>query len=265
MTDSHMQSLPVVTLTDGVPTTTTLAIAEGADVEHASVIKLVRTYQTDLEEFGRVGFEIAPFDTAGGTQQREIAILNEQQTTLIFTYMRNTDVVRDFKKRLVKAFYELAHSKTATPTQEPATIASTAKAMMTLAKTFGFKGNQAVFCADRATQQLIGVSPMALLGVTHLQAEIQEPLLTTTEVGLALGLGRTKINPHLEQHGLITGYRDHKNRQCWELTEKGKQAGGIYQDTGKKHGGGEPVRAIKWHRRAVEWLRGVSVPRVAAG
>jgi phage regulator Rha-like protein len=89
--------------------TSTLIIAQETGNDHASVIKLVRTYLADFEEFGRVGFEIAPFETNGGTQQREIALLNEQQATLLITYMRNSDVVRAFKKRLVKAFYEFAN------------------------------------------------------------------------------------------------------------------------------------------------------------
>ena len=90
----------IVTIVGGQAVTTTPAIANGTAVDHASVIKLVRTYRSDLEEFGGVGFEIQPFETAGGTQQREIARLNEQQATLVMTYMRNSDSVREFKKRL---------------------------------------------------------------------------------------------------------------------------------------------------------------------
>ena len=89
------------------PMTTTQIIAEQTGVEHASVIKLVRTYQSDWEDFQRVGFEIAPFETKGGVQTREIALLNEQQTTLLITYMRNNDIVRAFKKAIVKAFFEM--------------------------------------------------------------------------------------------------------------------------------------------------------------
>lgn len=102
----------IVTIVGGQPVTTTPAVADGTGVDHASVIKLVRTYRTDLEEFGGVRFEIQPFETAGGTQQREIACLNEQQATLLMTYMRNSDVVREFKKRLVKAFWDMARQLT---------------------------------------------------------------------------------------------------------------------------------------------------------
>lgn len=104
---NHAQNPSIVSMIDGNAVTTTLAIAEGTDVEHKATIQLVRTYLADLEEFGRVTFEMRPFETAGGTQQREIALLNEQQATLILTYMRNSEIVRAFKKRLVKAFYEL--------------------------------------------------------------------------------------------------------------------------------------------------------------
>lgn len=103
-----LQPRIVVVDNDNTPTTTTLIIAEGTGIQHASVIKLVRQNVSALEEFGRVRFEIRPFETAGGTQTREIAILNEQQATLLFTFMKNTKIVKEFKIALVKAFYEMA-------------------------------------------------------------------------------------------------------------------------------------------------------------
>ena len=88
----------LVVMTDsGMPVTTTLAIADGTENDHASVIKLVRTYLADLEEFGGVGFEIQPFETPGGTQRREVAVLNEQQSTLLLTYMRNSEIELAFR------------------------------------------------------------------------------------------------------------------------------------------------------------------------
>lgn len=92
---------------DGQPTTTSQIIAEGTDSRHASVIRLIRDNLVDFEEFGRVGFEIEPFETAGGAQTRTVAILNREQAMLLMTYMRNNNIVRDFKKRLIKAFVEL--------------------------------------------------------------------------------------------------------------------------------------------------------------
>ncbi|WP_417540784.1 phage antirepressor KilAC domain-containing protein [Microbacterium maritypicum] len=86
---------------------TSETVANGAGLQHASVIRLIDDNMSDFEEFGRVGFEIAPFPTAGGMQSRRVALLNEQQATLLMTFQRNTDQVRAFKKALVKAFFEI--------------------------------------------------------------------------------------------------------------------------------------------------------------
>lgn len=103
--------MTIVTIKDGDVVTTTVAIAEGTENEHASVIALVRKYQGDFEDFGRVRFEIEPFETAGGMQSREIALLDEPQSTLLLTFMRNTDMVRAFKKKLVCEFWEMVQQR----------------------------------------------------------------------------------------------------------------------------------------------------------
>lgn len=88
--------------------TDTVSIANGSGNQHKNVLELVRNYIGDLSEFGRVAFETRPFETAGGMQSMEVAILNEHQATLILTYMKNTERIRSFKKSLVKAFYAMA-------------------------------------------------------------------------------------------------------------------------------------------------------------
>lgn len=106
----------IVIIRDGSAVTTTLAIADGTENEHASVIKLVRTYEGDLAEFGLVRFEIQPRSVGQhGGGDSEYAVLNEQQSTLLLTYMRNSEVVRSFKKRLVKRFWEMAEQLRAQP------------------------------------------------------------------------------------------------------------------------------------------------------
>lgn len=92
---------------DGVPTTTSAVVAAGTGNQHESVIRLIRDNAADFEEFGRLRFEIGPLQTAGGVQRQTVAVLGEQQATLLMTYLRNSDVVRDFKKRLVHEFYAL--------------------------------------------------------------------------------------------------------------------------------------------------------------
>jgi phage regulator Rha-like protein len=94
----------LVTVEHGQPVTTTERVAAAAGLKHGSVIKMVRERLADLEELGRVRFQIAPFATAGGVQSREIAILNEQHAALLFLYQRNTAKVSAFKLRMVKDF-----------------------------------------------------------------------------------------------------------------------------------------------------------------
>lgn len=237
----------LVTIVNDTAVTTSLAIAEGTDNEHASVILLVRKYQSDLEEFGLLDFKS---ESTGG-RPTEYAILNEQQATLILTYMRNSDIVRAFKKQLVKAFYELANrAKSEQPEGfKPVEFANTAKAMISMAKAFGFKGNQALLSADRATKAIHSVSPLKLLGV-DLISESKEALLTPTEIGTKLGLSARKVNKLFEGLGLQT-CEDYG----WELTDQGMQYAEVL-DVGKAHSDGTPIKQIKWRSGIVDLMRG---------
>ncbi|MBD3842315.1 MAG: hypothetical protein IE909_10595, partial [Campylobacterales bacterium] len=60
---------------------------------------------SDFEEFGEVEVSTQKVQTAGGVQKQKTFWLNEQQATLLMTYLRNSEVVRKFKKILVREFY----------------------------------------------------------------------------------------------------------------------------------------------------------------
>lgn len=85
-----------------IPFTTSKVIAEHGRVRHDTVQRLIRSYETDLEEFGKLGFEIRPLESG---QSEKVYKLNEQQATLLIIYMKNTLPVRQFKKALVKQFF----------------------------------------------------------------------------------------------------------------------------------------------------------------
>ncbi len=106
MKNRHTPSA-AVTIVDGEPRAATDLIASGMEQQHAAVIKLVRKHMADMAEFGRVGFEIRPFATPGGTQKREVALLNEHQTTLLISLMRNSEKVIAFKVALVREFFRM--------------------------------------------------------------------------------------------------------------------------------------------------------------
>ena len=101
----------------GVPTTTSMRVANGTQVQHKNVLELIRNNMVDFEEFGRVAFQTRPRpEGQHGGGDVVVAILNEEHATLLLTYMRNSDIVRDFKKRLVREFYEM-RARLATPLQ----------------------------------------------------------------------------------------------------------------------------------------------------
>ena len=91
------------------PLTTSEIIASALDKDHKDVLALAKKYKADLKEFGVVSFQTKQQSRGNhnGTQNKEIALLNEEQATLLITYMRNSEKVRKFKITLVKAFYEM--------------------------------------------------------------------------------------------------------------------------------------------------------------
>ena len=90
------------------PYTTHEIVAEHAEIEINSVRKLIDKHKEDLETFGVLSFEIhKPKKGSLGGRPRKIYRLNEQQATLLVTYLGNTRPVRNFKTNLVKAFFEM--------------------------------------------------------------------------------------------------------------------------------------------------------------
>ena len=86
------------------PYTLSSIIAECAEVKHRNLKILLNKHRADFEKFGKVTFKISPSEA--GQNVRDY-ILNEQQATLLITYLRNTDPVKEFKTNLVKAFFEM--------------------------------------------------------------------------------------------------------------------------------------------------------------
>ena len=86
------------------PYTLSSIVAECAEIKHRHLKILLNKHREDFESFGKVTFKISPSDS--GQNVRDY-ILNEQQATLLITYLRNTEAVKEFKMNLVKAFFEM--------------------------------------------------------------------------------------------------------------------------------------------------------------
>lgn len=174
----------IVSIQNGEPVTTSWAIAEGVGNAHKSVIQLVRQNASDLEEFGGVAFQILPFETAGGIQSREVAILNQQQSTLLMTYMRNNDVVRAFKKRLVKEFYELAQGNTP--------------------KSFAEALRLAADQAEKLEQLKHQVAEDAPKVEFHDKVTVAPDAISVAKAAKVLGTGQRRLFAFLRQAGWVT-------------------------------------------------------------
>ncbi|MBE7392099.1 Rha family transcriptional regulator [Ligilactobacillus salivarius] len=86
------------------PYTTSEIIANNTNNQHDSIKRLIRKHQLRLEQFGKVGFEIQPLPSG---QKAKVYKLNEQQATLLITFLDNSEIVANFKTLLVKQFYEM--------------------------------------------------------------------------------------------------------------------------------------------------------------
>lgn len=101
----HIDKL--VTIKNNNVFTDSLIIAKGTKIEHRATQQLIKNYEKDISDFGRVTFEMIPLETKGGIQNVKVYFLNEQQATFLISLMKNTKVVVKFKKNLVKQFYAM--------------------------------------------------------------------------------------------------------------------------------------------------------------
>lgn len=200
--------MQLVKLIDGEARTTTLAIAEGTGIEHASIIKLLRNYTSDFEEFGKVGFEIQP---SGKTNQpMQFAFLNQEQATLVMTYMRNSEIVRTFKKRLVKAFYEIANTaKIAAPTS--------LKDALKLAY-------EQQCLIEEQSEKITEMLPKAEFFDTVAKSDQWEDMLTVAKTLNFVGMGRNNLMEFLRDKGIFDRrnqpYQTYVNQGLFKIVEK---------------------------------------------
>ena len=187
---------PIVTQrADGALTTTSLAIAEGTETQHKNVLELIRKNIADFEEFGMVAFETRP-KPAGqiGGGDVTYAILTEEQATLLLAYMRNTAIVKEFKKRLVKAFFMMRKALT---TREDTPEELMARALV--------QASQVLAAKD---ERILELEPKAEAFDSFLDSDEVIPM---GDVAKMLGLGRNKMMQELRNEGILMSKGASKN------------------------------------------------------
>lgn len=189
-----MESNIVFVGENGEAVTTSLAIAEGTEVQHKNILEMVRKNEQDFNDFGRVTFETQPFETAGGVQNRDVAILNEQQATLLLTYMRNNEIVKKFKKHLVKSFFEIRNMLRA---QQPA-IPQTLPEALRLAADLAEK-NQLLLAEQKANAPKVDFCD---------QVVADNGSMTITKAAKVIGYPPRKFKDYIRQIGWLYSNAD---------------------------------------------------------
>lgn len=87
------------------PYTLSSIIADCAGISHHAIQEHIRKHKARLERFGIIAFEMRKLDGRG--RPEKLYHLNEQQATLLITFLKNTVQVATFKENLVKAFFEM--------------------------------------------------------------------------------------------------------------------------------------------------------------
>lgn len=172
----------LVLLHHNEPMTTSLAIAEGVQLQHKNIVALIRKHAEPLLSFGSLAFETRVMRQDGrGGELGDVYFLNEPQSTLLITFMRNSEIVIAFKIALVKAFFELRARVTDTQSGQPdlhhldtfpshladrlVAADRTFRAMMRTCRAAGMRLPQALSRANAITTQRTGVDILAELDI----------------------------------------------------------------------------------------------------
>ena len=91
----------LITIENNEPLASTLIIAKGFEVDHKSVLQLVKKYETRLKAHCITTFHGRLLKNKKG-RATEYFLLNESQTIFLVSLMRNTKIVVDFKDKLSK-------------------------------------------------------------------------------------------------------------------------------------------------------------------
>jgi len=82
-------------------------IAEEIDYDEKLIRNTITKHFEYLQKYGEVYFESEPrINSAGAINYKKIYFLNEQQSSSLFNYIRNSDKVEKFKAILIKEFSE---------------------------------------------------------------------------------------------------------------------------------------------------------------
>lgn len=119
-----------------------------------------------------------------------------------------------------------------------------------VARLIGLDRNAAAVSANQTTFKLTGTNVLQLMGLTHVESEKQEILLTPTEIGAHYmgGISARKVNMLLAEAGLQARKGEH-----WVPLPAAEGFCRVL-DTGKRHGDGSMIQQVKWLEGVVKLI-----------
>jgi phage regulator Rha-like protein len=203
-------------------------IAEQTENKEKSILDLITRNLAELKEFGNLRFKIVDLErqtkkgSFRGKVESKIYYLNEPQTTLLLTFMRNNEIVKKFKIKLVKEFFKMREIlksqnseflETSQQTFDLDSYISENEKLIKLVKLITSENTITLYYLDKLTKSSNLKSPLELL-----QIDLNSHYFIPTELGKILDKSAVEINKILEHKG----YQIKINEQ-WELTEAGKE------------------------------------------
>lgn len=98
----NIKEKQLVSIKRNKPFTNSKIISDNSGIKHYVICRIISKYKQDFEEFGVLN---SVYDIKNNKRVEKIYLLTEEQATLLLTYCKNTEHIRDFKKTLVKSFY----------------------------------------------------------------------------------------------------------------------------------------------------------------
>ena len=199
----------LIQIIDNEPCISHRTIAKNTQNKVLSVQKLITDNIDVLEEFGKVRFEIeAIINSKNKVNEEKTYFLNEQQTALILTFMRNNEIIKNFKIKLVKEFFKMRNQLQISKTEKPKNLISVSdseldrelKTLKFIFDNFNLSEKEKI---EKSNEVFQNINFIVKLENPHLKK--REPVFTLTQLLAEFGISIStkEFNLKLESFGII--------------------------------------------------------------
>lgn len=133
------------------------------------------------------------------------------------------------------------------------TVADMTEHSLRLANLLGLRDNQGRFYADKLVKRQIGIGPIELLGLPSLTAAEADLTFSPQQLGARFNMSARTFNGLLMRCGFQFKAPAGES-PAWRPTPKGEPHC-AYEDTGRQHNDGTPVRVLRWKESLLDELR----------